>query len=209
MTGVATPSLAAQLRARRSEMMIAELEAVALRLFEERGFDAVTVEDIATEAGISVRTFYRYFPTKEDVLQVQTDQRSSALRAALSARPTDEPPLRSLRRALEATVSAEDLTLRRRWIAVIVGAPSVVNGVIGGIQIKIQPVIAEFLGTRLGVPSDGLVPTMLAAATGGILQRAHTQWFTNGGDLAKMISEGLEVLEQGVGSNPGELVRDR
>ncbi len=64
---LATQSLARQLRVKRSEMMVSELEAVALRLFEQRGFD-ITVEGIASEAQISVRTFYRYFPAKDDVL---------------------------------------------------------------------------------------------------------------------------------------------
>src|SRR6266571_6788932 len=107
-TKLATQSLALQLRAKRSEMMIAELEDVALRLFEERGFGDVTVEDIASEAHISVRTFYRYFSTKEDVLQLPIDRRTEGLRAALSVRPVDESPLHSLRLALEEVVSAED-----------------------------------------------------------------------------------------------------
>lgn len=94
-TELASQSLARQLRAKRSEMMIVELEAVALRLFEQRGFD-ITVEEIALEAQISVRTFYRYFPAKDDVLQLRIDRRSEALRAALSGRPADEPPLHSL-----------------------------------------------------------------------------------------------------------------
>src|SRR5947209_8550507 len=79
-TELATQSLALQLRAKRSQMMVHELEAVALRLFEQRGFGDVTVDEIASEAQISVRTFYRYFPAKEDVLQVQIDRRSDALR---------------------------------------------------------------------------------------------------------------------------------
>jgi AcrR family transcriptional regulator len=74
-------------------MMVQTLESVALRLFEQRGFGVVTVEEIAVEAKISPRTFYRYFPTKEDVLQVGIDRRSEALRSALSARPDDEPLL--------------------------------------------------------------------------------------------------------------------
>jgi AcrR family transcriptional regulator len=194
-------SLAGQLRVKRSEMMISELEAVALRLFEDRGFD-VTVEEIASEAQISVRTFYRYFPAKDDVLQLRIERRSENLRAALSARPGDEPPLHSLRVALEEVLSAEDPELLRRWIAVIAATPNVLRGVLGGIQLKGHRVIAEFFGARLGLPSDALVPTMLAAAVGGVIQAAQTQWYFQGGDLATAISDGLGVLESGIGGDP-------
>ena len=195
-------SLARQLSAKRSEMLASEVEAAALRLFEQRGFGGVTVEDIASEARISVRTFYRYFPAKEDVLQLRIDRRSSELRAALSARPGDEPPLQSLRLAFAEVVSAEDLALLRRWIATVADTPGVLRAVVGGIQLKIRPVMAEFLGSRLGLQSDDLVPTMLAAAAVGVIQAAHTRWFLNGGDLATIISESLEVLEKGIGAGP-------
>jgi AcrR family transcriptional regulator len=198
---LATESLAQQLREKRSEMMVAELEAVALRCFERRGFD-ITVEEIASEAQISVRTFYRYFPTKEDVLQVYIDRRSKRLRAALAARPAGEPPLHSLRLALDEVVSTEDPDLVRRWIAVIAATPSVIRGVLGGIQLKSHRVIEEFFGTRLGVASDSLVPVMLAAAVGGVIQAAQTQWFFQGGDLATAISDGIAVLERGIGTDP-------
>lgn len=195
-------SLAVQLRLRRAEMMVSELEVVALRLFEASGFGDVTVDDIASEAGISVRTFYRYFPAKEDVLQLRIDRRSAALRDALAARPLTEAPLHSLRVALEEVVSAEDMTLLRRWVSVIAATPAVVKGVLGGIQLKSQPVMAEFFGGRLGLPSDAFVPTMLAAAAGGVIQAAQIHWFVHGGDLASAISEGLDVLEQGIGTDP-------
>jgi TetR/AcrR family transcriptional regulator, regulator of mycofactocin system len=197
-----TESLAAQMRAKRSELMLSELEDVALGLFAERGFEAVTVDEVASAAHISVRTFYRYFPAKEDVLQVRIARRAQALRVALSTRPADEAPLHSLRVALEEVVSAEDPALRRRWTAVVAATPSVLPAVIGGIQLKSLRAIAEFLGSRLGLPSDGLVPTMLAAAVGGVIQAASTQWFIQGGDLATKMAEGLEVLERGIGSDP-------
>jgi AcrR family transcriptional regulator len=195
---VATRSLAGQLRAKRSEMMVSELEGVALALFEQHGFD-ITVEAIAAESHISVRTFYRYFPAKDDVLQVRIDRRSEALRAALWARPADEPPMHSIRVALEEVLSAEDEDLLRRWTEVIVATPSVLRGVLGGIQLKSHRVIAEFFGDRLGLPRQALVPTMLAAAVGGVIQAAQTQWFLDGGDLATCMSQGLEVLERGIG----------
>ncbi len=199
---MATSSLARQLSRERSEMMTTQLEAVALRLFEERGFD-VTVDEIATEARISARTFYRYFPAKEDVLQVRIDRRSEAVRAALASRPVDEPPLQSLRAALAEVVSTEDVELVRRWTTVIAATPTVLKAVVGGIQLKSHRVTAEFLGTRLGLPADGLVPVMLAAAVGGVVQAAQTQWFYQGGDLADWISDGLQVLERGIGTDPG------
>jgi TetR/AcrR family transcriptional regulator, regulator of mycofactocin system len=199
--GRATPSLAQQLRVQRSEMMISELEAVALRLFEQRGFD-ITVEEIAAEAQISVRTFYRYFPAKDDVLQLRIDRRSEGLRAMLAARPTDEALLDSLRAALVEVVAAEDAELARRWTAVVVATPSALRGVLGGIQMKSQRVIAEFFGARLGLASDALIPVTLAAAVGGVIQAAHTQWYFKGGDLATAISDGLEVLDRGIGTDP-------
>src|SRR5262245_11131605 len=112
-------------------MMISEVESVALRLFHERGFNEVTVEDIASEAHISVRTFYRYFPAKEDVLHARIVRRSENLRAALAARPLDEPPLHSMRVALTEDAAAEDAEVMRRWIAVIATTPNVLRGVLG------------------------------------------------------------------------------
>jgi AcrR family transcriptional regulator len=197
-----TPSLSSQLRAKRSEMMASELEEVALRLFDQRGFADVTVEEIASEAHISVRTFYRYFAAKEDVLQLRIERRSEVLRGALAGRPDDEPPLRSLRLALLEEFSAVDPIVLRRWIAVVADNPNVMRGVVGAIQLKIHPVIAEFFAARLGLPSDALVPTMLAAAALGVVQAAHTQWFVHDGDLALTMSESLAVLERSISTDP-------
>lgn len=131
---------------------------------------------------------------------MRIERRSDALRAALAALPTDAPPLHSLRRALEQVVSAEDMALLRQWTTVVSATPSVLRSVVGGIQLKSQRVMADFFGSRLGLTSDALVPTMLAAAVGGVIQAAQTHWFFNGGDLATTISESLEVLEKGVGT---------
>jgi AcrR family transcriptional regulator len=180
--------------------MLSELEAVALRVFDERGF-GVPVEVVAAEAQVSVRTFYRYFPTKEEVLQLRIERRSQGLREALFARPVDESPLHSLRLAVAEVYAAQDPELLRRWTNVIANTPSVLKGVLGGIQLKSHAVIAEFFGTRLGLPSDALIPTMMAAAAGGVIQAAQARWYLLGGDLSTTISEGLEVLERGLGDS--------
>jgi AcrR family transcriptional regulator len=178
------------------------LEDVALKLFEQHGFAEVTVDDIASEAGISARTFYRYFPAKEDVLQLRIERRSQALRVGLAARPDDEPALQSLRMALEEELSAEDMVALRRWISVVAATPSVLRSVVGGIHLKTHRVMAEFFSSRLGLPSDDLVPTMLAASAGGVIQAALTYWFFRGGDLSVIIFESFGVLEKGIGTDP-------
>lgn len=182
---------------------MSELEAVALAMFEERGFANVNVEEIAAEAQISTRTFYRYFPVKEDVLQVRIRRRADALREALAERPTDEAPLHSLRLAVEVAVSAEDPVLLRRWIAVVAATPSALRAVLGGCILTLDGMMAEFFGSRLSMPADGLVPTMLAGAAGGVMKAAETRWLLSGGNLATTISEGLRVLEEAVASGLG------
>jgi TetR/AcrR family transcriptional regulator, regulator of mycofactocin system len=198
---VEAQSLASQLKEKRSEMIISELEAVALRLFDERGFGEVNVEEIASSAGISVRTFYRYFAAKEDVLQVRIDKRNEVIGVALRARPADEAPLHSLRLALAEEASTVDTALLRRWIAVISSTPGVLRGVVGGLHLKTHPLIAEFFASRLDVPEDALVPTVLAAAAVGVIQAATAQWFFRGGDFAATMSESFAVLETGIGTD--------
>jgi hypothetical protein len=62
--------------------------------------------------------------------------------------------------------------------------------------------MAEFLGSRLDLPADALVPTMLAAAAQGVIQAAQTHWYLQGGDLVTTVSESLGVLERGIGADP-------
>jgi hypothetical protein len=78
----------------------------------------------------------------------------------------------------------------------------VVKGVLGGIQLNTQRAIAEFLGTRLGLSSNALVPTVLAGAVQGVIQAAQIQWHLDGGELATIVSESLGALENGVGTDP-------
>lgn len=182
--------------------MVLEIESVALRLFEEGGFSAVRVEEIAIAAGVSPRTFYRYFLTKEDIIQVRIDQRSKALRIALAERPIDESPVRSLREALAGVIAAEDSQLLRQWMVVVESSPALVRAAIGGVHLKSNIVMAEFLGLRLGLSAESVVPTMLAAAVGGVLIASNTRWFLEGGLLEERINEALEVFEAAVDTDP-------
>ena len=77
-----------------------ELEAIALDLFNERGFEAVTVEDIAAAAGISRRSYFRYYASKNDVMWGDFDALLSGLEGWLAESSGDEPMLSVLTRAV-------------------------------------------------------------------------------------------------------------
>ncbi|MCK6067827.1 MULTISPECIES: TetR family transcriptional regulator [Microbacterium] len=72
----------------------------AMRLFLEQGFDATTIDQIAAAAGISPRSFFRYFSTKEDVVLGGLSSQGEAIRDALESRPAEEGPWEALRAAL-------------------------------------------------------------------------------------------------------------
>ncbi len=89
------------LRERTRQAMRAEVSEVAFRLFAEQGFDKTTVDQIAAEAGLSRTTFFRYFGTKEEVVLGTLAEFGHEVATALGARPADERPWDSLRRAFD------------------------------------------------------------------------------------------------------------
>lgn len=90
---------AAGMREKKKERTRETIVQVALQLFEEKGFEAATVEEIAAAADISPRTFFRYFTSKEDVVFLGQDEENAAMIELLRTRPPNEPPLDSLLRA--------------------------------------------------------------------------------------------------------------
>jgi AcrR family transcriptional regulator len=76
------------------------LERAAARLFEEQGFGATTVRDIAAAAGVGERTFFRYFPSKEDLVLQETRDLIPGLMRLVRARPAEEPLLTALCEAI-------------------------------------------------------------------------------------------------------------
>jgi AcrR family transcriptional regulator len=80
------------------------LAEVAQELFVERGFEQTSIDDITRAAGVSRRTFFRYFSTKADVLWVETPAELAKLRELLAASPADEPWADALCRAASAAL---------------------------------------------------------------------------------------------------------
>lgn len=91
---------AESLRERTRRAVRAEVSAAAFDLFDRQGFENTTAEQIATAAGLSRASFFRYFKAKEDVVLLDLEERGFVIRDALVARPQDEAPWRSLHAAL-------------------------------------------------------------------------------------------------------------
>ena len=76
------------LRERTRRAVRKELQTVAIDLFLQQGFDATTVEQIAEAAGLSRRSFHRYFASKDDVLAAALEDSGATIAAGIAARPT-------------------------------------------------------------------------------------------------------------------------
>jgi AcrR family transcriptional regulator len=190
------------LRERRKKLTAAELEAAALRLFGERGFDSVTVDDIAAEADVSRRTFFRYFASKEDVLLADHFAQLARLREAMAARPPDETILTALRNAiLSMTEDFEDrkemVILRGR---IMRGTPSLQARSLVH-QRAWEEAMQEMVASRLGVdPTVDLRPGVVAATALAAMRVAFTNWLSAGAqdDLIAMTAEALDLLDGGL-----------
>jgi len=190
------------LRERKKQQVRRRFQRIALELFDERGFEHVTVDDIAERAEISRSTFFRYFPTKEDVLIGRADEHLDELRDAFVARAPDEPVLRSLRHSLEALAASyeaerSDFVAMRR---IAEDHPSILARGLEH-QAAWEETFAELLADRLqDTAGPGLRSRVVAGAVMAAVRVAIDEWLAEGGsrDLQALIGEAFEVLDDGL-----------
>lgn len=141
---------------------------IALSLFEARGFDEVTVEEIADAAMVSPRTFYRYFGSKEGVLYHDQDQQLTLVREAIADHPAGEPPMAALRAGVMvlARRSDADVELTRRRLALSETNESLGAHQRNTLQPRWEQTIAEAIADRLGVDVDVDARPRLLAGVG-------------------------------------------
>lgn len=190
------------LRQRRRAFTADEIERVAIELFAARGFGEVTVDEIADAAGISPRTFFRYFPTKAHLVRAHQHRLFDRLVRALAARPADEGPVTALREAFLATTQmrAED---RDRIVLVgrlLSSAGEAVARDVGFEADRTDELVA-LVAERAGVDAaTDLRPAVLVAAMTAAAQAAFRAWVQSGGkvELATMVADALELLNRGL-----------
>jgi mycofactocin system transcriptional regulator len=175
----------------------AELELVARELFAERGFDATTVDDIATAAGIGRRTFFRYFASKNDVVWGDFEQGLADLRARLRRSDPGQPLRAALHEAVLAfnALEPDGVAWHRARMALILRVPALqAHSTLR--YAAWRAVVAEFVAVRLGARPDDLLPRLVGHLFLGAALTAYEQWLEEpGSDLAALLDAALGALD--------------
>lgn len=170
----------------------------ANRRFHSQGFAASTIDDICADAGVSRRTFFRYFATKEDLAFPHRAERFERFVELLEGAPGGESPLASLRRiaqlfAREYSANREQLIAQQRLIA---GTASLIARE-HDIDHDWENAMATVFARRLGGGTDAeRRARMLAGAAIGVIRATMRYWFDSDGraDLGKLGHQALDAL---------------
>jgi AcrR family transcriptional regulator len=187
------------LRERKKAKTRAAIQRHALRLFRERGYTATTVEQIAEAAEVSSSTFFRYFPTKEDV--VLYDPTDLPMFAAFEAEPPEVPPIQAIRNATRQVfggLTAEELAGQLERDELIRSVPELrsrmLDTMVDGIEM-----FSEILGRRVGrAPDDIAVRTWVGAFIGAAIAVYLAAGDVKPQDYADLFDAALRQLEAGL-----------
>jgi AcrR family transcriptional regulator len=190
------------LRERKKAATRRQLMNVALRLFDERGFDNTTVEEIAAAAELAPRTFFRYFPTKVDVLFADHHQLVELLRETLATRPSSELVVDAVRRAtlegISQVIADPSLFLTRSRLAASIPAAHARSRYLDG---EYEDVIAEALAAvRHTDPATDLQARVVATAAWSATRAAREIWVASDAkrDPRRLVNEAFDLLNHGL-----------
>jgi AcrR family transcriptional regulator len=189
----------AGLRERKKARTRAAIQAVALELFERQGYDATTVDQIAELAEVSPATFFRYFPTKEDV--VLHDRYDPLLLADFRAQPPELSPLAALRRTLRsvfAGLPADEFARERERATLIISVPVLRARALDELARSLEP-FNEAVAERTGRMADdpevrALTGAVLGVSISAMLAAAEDP----SADYVALMDTGLGYLEGGL-----------
>jgi mycofactocin system transcriptional regulator len=200
MEGVMTDPVTSR-AGRRPITSRAEVEHAAFELFARQGFERTTVDDIAQAAGIGRRTFFRYFPSKNDIAWGDFDGELRRMRTRLGEYPADLPLVDVIREALVDfnRIDPGEAPWHRRRMELILTTPALqAHSTLR--YTAWREVLAEFVGQRLGVAPDSLGPQAIAYAALGVALAAYEQWLrASDDDLGDLLTAGMRELSAAVG----------
>ena len=171
-------------------------------LFVEQGFEGTTVDQIAERAGVSRRTFFRYFPSKEAIAFPRSEERLEAFRSLLQQRFAEQSPLPAVRGACLAIgqmmvdVAQEELARQK----VVDASPTLLAAELE-IYRQWETAIADAVVRDHADEPRKQSGRLFAAATVGVVRSVLRGWFDAGGepDVVRLGEEGFMLLETGFG----------
>ncbi|NGO69075.1 TetR/AcrR family transcriptional regulator [Streptomyces boncukensis] len=188
------------LRERKKLQTRSALRDAAVRLYLERGPAAVTVQDICEAAGVSQRTFFNYFDSKDDAVFDWDNRLAGDLTAQLAARPAQEPPLEALRRTFHATLPAlvADAGWRDRR-RLLQAHPELIPKLVHSSS-HMPEALASALYERTGLPQESLYPRLLTGAALTALRASIGAWDPESPaeDLLAVLDECFRSLAAGL-----------
>jgi AcrR family transcriptional regulator len=190
------------LRERKKAAARLHLMTVALRLFAKRGFDQTTVEEIATAADVAPRTFFRYFPTKVDVLFADHPEEVAFIRESLAARPPGTEVIDAVRHAVlegiaKAVADPRPFLTRSRLVASVPAAHARSRL----LDAKFEDAIAEAAAADHGTdPATDLQARVIARAAWGAACAARDLWVAGDAehDPRRLVDEAFDLVEHGL-----------
>ena len=196
-----TDTLTLGLRERKKMKTFTAIQQHALRLFREQGYEATTIEQIAAAAEISPSTFFRYFPTKEDL--VIRDIYDSLMVEAFRAQPVECSPIQAARRAIAtmfSSISAEDI--QDMWFRMELqrDVPELRAAMLNELTRSLQ-LFAAVLAERLGCGADDLRVRAFAGVLMGVsltvmvsmMEQPRADFFTEFDDCLAFIEAGMPL----------------
>ncbi|MGA5292938.1 TetR/AcrR family transcriptional regulator [Streptomyces koyangensis] len=175
------------LRERKKLRTRQALAETALRLFGERGFDATTLDELCDEVEVSKRTFFRNYPSKEDVALAADSDLWSAYLEYVAGLELDGPLLDTLRRALGTTLAAMDPDWDRRFLATRELAESTPalqvhsQGYCQNTTDALVETVNARVGTGTGTDTDGVRLRLTVEIFVAAWRTASLHWTTQGG----------------------------
>ncbi|OBG36817.1 transcriptional regulator [Mycobacterium alsense] len=186
------------LRDRQRAQVRADIRRAAFRLFIERGYDAVTTEEIAAAAGVSARTLFRHVPAKEELLLAPVRYGGAAIVSLLEDRPAGEPPDVALINAIVTRTRSFDRADCEEWRKALLVAPDLLDKVTlhrPTDKERAAKLIAERMGAN---PDEDIRPGLLVQIAFAAADFAFQQWVRqsrNRWPLDRYITEALEAVK--------------
>jgi mycofactocin system transcriptional regulator len=181
------------------------ITSVALELFASRGFDEVSVDDVARAAGIARRTLFRYYPSKNAIPWGDFDAHLDHMRELLRAEPTDAPMSIALRSALLAFNSFDEAeTAHHRQRMRVILETDALQAHSMTMYAGWRAVVADFVARRLDLEVTDLIPQTTAWSMLGVALSAYEHWLADEsvslqrslGDAFDTVATGLVELDR-------------